>query len=194
MAEVVYLKRGERPPRRGGSPFLLIVCRRRGGDAMQTGADGTIQIIRTTPEYIARNISSVRERLGESSQKIYVQGVPSRAEAEAKAKFGARCYPRPTIEDLQRESEISAAVGEKLRSTVQALAEFDVKSHENVSSSIGQLVADYLSVAPKDEYDQRRALEMLDQAMPKLTIGGAVHTSVMRIVLPSLLDAWKRDR
>ena len=73
MAEIVYLKRGERPPRRDRSPFLLIVCRRRGGDAMQIGADGTIQTIRTTPEYIARNISGVRERLGESGQKIYVQ-------------------------------------------------------------------------------------------------------------------------
>ena len=194
MAEVVYLKRGERPPRRGSSPFLLIVCRRRGGDAMQIGADGTIQTIRTTPEFIARNISSLRERLGESGQKIYVQGVPSRAEAEAKATFGAKRYTRPTIEDLQRESEISAAVGDKLHSTVQAFAHLDVASHSNVSGNISQLVADYLSVAPKDDYGQRRALEMLDQATPKLTIGGAVHTSVMRIVLPSLLDAWKRDR
>jgi hypothetical protein len=189
MAEVVYLKRGERPPRRGrGSPFLLIVCRRRGGDTMQVGADGTLQTIRTTPECIARNISS----FGESGQKIYVQGVPSRA--EAKAKFGAKRYPRPTIEDLQREREINAAVSGKLHSTVQALAQFDVASHNNVSGSVSQLVADYLSAAPKDDYGQRRALEMLDHAVPKLTIGGTLHTSVMRIVLPGLLDAWKRDR
>jgi hypothetical protein len=191
MAEVVYLKRGERPPRRGrGSPFLLIVCRRRGGDTMQVGADGALQTIRTTPEYIARNISS----FGESGQKIYVQGVPSRAEAEGKATFGAKRYPRPTIEDLLRENEISAAVSGKLHSTVQALAQLDVASHNNVSGSVSQLVADYLSAAPKDDYGQRRALEMLDRAIPKLTIGGAVHTSVMRIVLPGLLDAWKRDR
>jgi hypothetical protein len=52
---------------------------------------------------------------------------------------------------------------------------------------------DYLAAAPGDDYGQRRALEMLQSATRELATGGAVQTSVMRIVLPRLLDAWKRD-
>jgi hypothetical protein len=192
MAEVVYLKRGEKPPKRKSSSFLLVVCRRRGGEVAEIGADGALKTIRTSPEQIAESLHSL---LG-SHPKIYVRGVPTKADAEAKAKTARGCkrWPRPTIEDLQRENEINGAIGGKLRSTVQALIQLDATSRSDVSGCVVGIITDYLAAAPGDDYGQRRALEMLNRATPELASGGVVQRSVMRIVLPSLLDAWKRDR
>lgn len=170
MAEVVYLKQGERAPKRKSSPFLLIVCRRRRGEVMQIGADGTLQTIRTSPEHIADNLNGL---LG-TDLKIYVQGVPSRAEAELRAKSvrGTKRWPRPTIEDLQRENELRVALDDKLRSTTGTLAHLDAAPpHNDVSGSVERVIADYLSAAPQDDYGQRRAIEMLFRALPKLVPG-----------------------
>jgi hypothetical protein len=192
VAEVVYLKQGERAPRRGKSaPYLLIVCRRRGGEVAQTGADGALQTIRTSPEHVADILSGF---LGKGL-KIYVQGVPSSAEVESEATDGRR-RPRPTIEDLDRENEIRASLDDKLRSTAEILMQFDAAPHhhDSVTSSVRGLIADYLAAAPHDAYGQRRAMEILHRGLPTLNAAGAVQRAVLGIVLPSLFDLWKRDR
>lgn len=190
MAEVVYLKQGERAPRRTkSSPYLLIVCRRRGGEMIRIGDDGGT--IRTSPEQIADTLGGFLA----TDLKIYVQGVPSRAEAESIANEGKR-RTRPTIEDLERENEIRAVLDDKLRSTAEILMQFDAARHhhDSVTSTVRALIADYLSAAPHDDYGQRRAIEILHRGLPELSAGGAIELAVMQIVLPRLSDAWKRDR
>jgi hypothetical protein len=68
--DVIYLKRGESPPR--GKRFLLIVCvRGLRGDELIDGPKGIT--IRIRPESLTETISRL-QRSG--SSKIYVRGAP----------------------------------------------------------------------------------------------------------------------
>jgi hypothetical protein len=185
MTEVVYLKPGEKPPRRKSSSFLLIVCRRRGGEVVEFGADRALKTIRTSRSKLPKHSAVYSDH----KNLKFMSRAP---QLERKRRRGPKRWPRPTIEDLQRENEINTRIGDKLRSTVRALVQLDAAPQSGVSSRVLGIIT--VSAAPGDDYGQRRALEMLNRATSELASGGAVQLSPMRIVLPSLLAAWKRDR
>ena len=180
MAEVVYLKLGEKRPKGDG---VTLVCRRRGSESVKTGANGSVVEIRTRPELIADTISSLLQ----SDMKIYVQGVPSRAEVRTNRLT-------LTVEDLQREDEISSAIEDGLRSVVRALTLLDEAPAGDVVVQAERLIDDYLSAAPPDDYGQRRALEKLNSALLKARHPEAGVGIGLQLVIPRLSDTWKQYR
>jgi len=65
--EIIYLNRGERPPK--GKPYMLIICRRSGVDEAASDANGTT--IRIHHERLAKALADL-ERGG--THKVYVRG------------------------------------------------------------------------------------------------------------------------
>ncbi len=195
MSEIVYLQPGTRPPK--DQPFVLIECRRgRGGDELLSHSSGIT--VRTSPEFLAETISDFQAH----GIKIFVRG-GGRSVKEVRSnppkKHRSRRAETPTIEELNRESEISASVADKLHTTVETLMHLVANPHLNVVGAVRRKINDYLSAAPGDSYAQRRALEKLNTAIGRMRLSQnddprsyEVWRTTIGLVLPKLFDAWKR--
>jgi hypothetical protein len=194
MAGIVYLRQGERPPK--NETCMVIECRKgRGRDEMGSGPSGSYA--RVGPEGVADAIALFRSQ-SHAGGNVYVRGVVSRASID-EAQFdlmrrrARRAARVPTIEDLEREEEISSAIADKLKSTWDALASIAANPSPNGTMLAEFHVRDYLSSAPGDEYAQRRALEILWKSKPRNETDRLEGWLTMyRAILPRLLAAWKR--
>jgi hypothetical protein len=129
-----------------------------------------------------------------------VRGVRSAKEVQSNLpkKRRSRRAESPTIEELERESEISAAIADKLNNTVETLMRLAANSHLDMVRAVRQQINDYLSAAPGDSYAQRRALEKLNRTIGRMQLSEKDPRSLevwriaIGLVLPKLFDAWKR--
>lgn len=69
--EVIYLKRGERPPK--GEPYMLIICASRYG-ADEMASDSINTTIRIRPKRLAKTLADLERG---RTHKVYVRGAPS---------------------------------------------------------------------------------------------------------------------